>query len=803
MMRRHFVSLFAVLALNAMPAVPLSAQVLNEALLNGLTYRNLGPFRAGAWTVAVAIPETPAKAHRNTIYAALRTGGVWKSSNGGVTFEPVMDSQSIYSMGAIAVAPSDENVVWAGTGDNSATRSAYWGDGVYKSTDAGKTWQQHGAARTPSTSPASSSIPRDPDTVYVAALGHLATPNTERGVFKTTDGGKTWKKVLYVGDHVGAVDLVSDPRNPDVLYAATYEHRACAWVINDGGPGTGLYKTTDGGATWKELTNGLPKGPMGRIGIDICRSQARHALRGVRQSQSAPRRHQSHQHHQRAGVPHRRRRSAPGARSIRTMWMSAARPATRSTSSRWTRTIPIAFGSPGRTSTTSDDGGKTWAGPRRAAHVRSRAFGDFRSPVDRPAGFRPHDRDLRRRRLPVLRRRPHRAALHDHPGRRSLRPRRRHGDALQHLRRPAGSRELEGAEQRLDGQRRRRRLGDGRYRRRHVQPGRPHDSRWVYNTQEFGGHGRYDQKTHERVRIVPTRAQGQPAAAVQLDRARLVLSPHNPQTLYAGAQVLFRSVDRGDHWQEISPDLTTNDPEKTNRSAAGSAIQYCTIVTISESPVTPGIIWVGTDDGKVQVTRNGGANWSDVTKSIAAVGGPEDVWTSRVYASRFAPGTAYVAKTGRRQDDFKPYLFKTTDFGATWTQHLGEPPAVAGQRHRRGHAERVRAVCRNRYRRLCLDRRRRALGGAEEQHAARAGDRPRGASARAGPRGRHLRPRHLGGRYRAHPRDDGGEPQGPLPVRGAAETHSPRRRPGQLPLSRRQLSPPRRMSPTAWRIYST
>jgi hypothetical protein len=204
-------------------------------------------------------------------------------------------------------------------------------------------------------------------------------------------------------------------------------------------------------------------------------------------------------------------------------------------------------------------------------------------------------------------------------------------------------------------------IGDGMY--NQVDPT---DSRWVYNTQEFGGHGRFDQKTRQRVRIVPVRAQGLPPARFNWI-APFVLSPHNPQTLYAGAQLLFRSLDRGDHWQEIGPDLTTNDPEKTNRSAAGSSIQYCTIVTISESPVTAGIIWVGTDDGKVQVTRNSGGNWTDVTKLIAGAGGPEDVWTSRVYASRFAAGTAYVAKTGRRQDNFKPYLFKTTDFGTTWT----------------------------------------------------------------------------------------------------------------------------------------
>ncbi len=663
MNRRHFISNLSIgFVLIAMLAPRAPAQ-LNEALLNGLTYRNLGPFRAGAWTVGVAIPETPAKAHRNTIYAALRTGGVWKSSNGGVTFEPVMDSQSIYSMGAIAVAPSDENVVWVGTGDNSATRSAYWGDGVYKSTDGGKSWQSMGLKDTQHIARIVIH-PARPDTVYVAALGHLATPNSERGVFKTTDGGKTWKKVLYIGDRVGAVDLVRDPGNPEVLYAATYEHTRLAWVINDGGPGSAIYKTTDGGGNWKELTNGLPKGPMGRIGIDICRSKP-NTLYAVYDN-----------HNLRPGATN------PNATINGQVYRTDDAGAT------WRKVNPdevdvsgkagysfnqiiVDPNNPDRVWVTgsnynhTDDGGKTWGG-RGGPRTFARAFGDFRSlwidPQDSDRmiatsdggvfqsfdGGKTNEHRLTIKggevyALGVDMETPYNiyAGLQDHESWKG----------------PSnGWSGSVGIEDWVTVG-----IGDGMY--NQVDPT---DSRWVYNTQEFGGHGRFDQKTRQRVRIVPARAQGLPPARFNWI-APFVLSPHNAQTLYAGAQLLFRSLDRGDHWQEISPDLTTNDPDKTNRSAAGSSIQYCTIVTISESPVTAGIIWVGTDDGKVQVTRNSGANWTDTTKLIAAAGGPEDVWTSRVYASRFAAGTAYVAKTGRRQDNFKPYLFKITDFGATWT----------------------------------------------------------------------------------------------------------------------------------------
>ena len=241
------------------------AQPAYNDLLNQFPYRNLGPFRAGAWVDTIAVAKGP------VFYAGVRTGGVWKTSNNGITFENVTDSQGINSVGAIAVAPSDPNVVWVGTGDNTVTRSAYYGNGMYKSTDAAKTWQRVGLED--SQHIARIVIhPTNPNIVWVAALGHLFSPNAERGVFKTTDGGKTWTKVLYRTEDTGAIDLIVDPRDPNVLYAALYQGMRHPWHLDDGGPESGIYKTTDGGANWTKLASGLPTGPVGRIGLDICRT---------------------------------------------------------------------------------------------------------------------------------------------------------------------------------------------------------------------------------------------------------------------------------------------------------------------------------------------------------------------------------------------------------------------------------------------------------------------------------------------------------------------------------------------------
>jgi|DewCreStandDraft_2_1066082.scaffolds.fasta_scaffold00044_55 photosystem II stability/assembly factor-like uncharacterized protein len=649
---------------------------LDELLRTGFTFRNLGPFRAGAWISDIAVPETPGREHLYTFYVAARNGGVWKTTNNGTTFEPIFDSVGVGSIGALAIAPSDSRIVWVGTGDASNARSAYPGNGVYKSEDGGKTWTHMGLADTHHIARIVIH-PTNPNIVYVAAMGHLYTPNSERGVFKTEDGGRTWRRVLFVNDRTGAIDLVMNRRDPETLYAATYECLRLPWRLLDGGPESGIYKTTDGGRTWHRLHGGLPTGVIGRIGIDLYQRDPRILYAVVDNRNPRPPTEEEVRQDRARGVAPRPRliggevyRTEDGGLTWRKM--NAERDDVSRKTGYAFNQIRVDPNNPDRIFVTgatllmSEDGGRTWVGLRGAREPRPfrRAFGDFRTlridPQDSNriiAGsdggvFISYDGGRTCDHLWTLplgevyavavdMEDPYHiyAGLQDHDSWRG----------------PSngwsGSVGLEdwvtvGS-------------GDGMY--NQVDPT---DSRWVYNTQQFGGHYRADMKLRVRKRIEPVRPAGQPPLRFNWTPP-LVLSPHDPRVLYTGAQVVLRSRDRGETWEEISPDLTTNDPEKISEPGAG--VQFCTITTISESPRQPGLLWVGTDDGKVWVTRDGGATWTEVTKVLVRAGAPEDAWVTRVFASRFEVGTAYIAKSRHRQDDFRPFLYKTTDFGATWT----------------------------------------------------------------------------------------------------------------------------------------
>jgi photosystem II stability/assembly factor-like uncharacterized protein len=671
-----YLTLFLALLLGASSPRAAEEQRLDEILSGGFSYRNVGPFRAGSWVADLAVPEAPARAHLYTFYVGARNGGVWKTTNNGTTFQPLFDEQNVLSIGALAVAPTDENIVWVGTGDASCTRSAYHGDGIYKSTDAGRSWQHLGLAD----SHHIARIVIDPanaDVVYVAAMGHLFSTNEERGVFKTIDGGKSWKKILYLNERTGAIDLLLDRRHPNTLYAAMYECVRYPWQLADGGPGSGIYKTADSGATWKRLEGGLPTGAIGRIGLDLYQKDPG-VLYAIVDNRNRSKATADELEAGRGRGPGRGPRLI-GGEVYRTddaggTWrkMNSARDDLSRKSGYAFNQIRVDPGNPdnifitGETLANSRDGGRTWTSLTESRTQRPfrKAFGDFRTlwidpenPDRMMAGsdggvFLSYDGGKSCDHLANLplgevyaltldMESPYNiyAGLQDHESWKG--PSDGWSDSV-------GEEDWTTVG-----------IGDGMY--NQVDPT---DSRWVYNTQEFGRHARYDQKTRERKTIAPTRPPDQPRLRFNWV-APLLLSPHDAKTLYAGAQVLFRSSDRGDHWQEISADLTGNDTNKI--SPPGASIQFCTITTIAESPARPGVLWVGTDDGKVQVTKDGGANWTDATKAIALAGGPVDAWVTRVSASPTVPGVAYVAKSRHRQDDFRPFVFKTTDFGATWT----------------------------------------------------------------------------------------------------------------------------------------
>ena len=662
-MRSKLLILLGVAAFAMLTAVTLAqAPGSPDAVLNALTFRNLGPFRTAAWVTEIAVPDAPARDHLYTIYAATRSGGLWKTTNSGITWAAVSDSVGAAAVGAVAIAPSNSNIIWMGTGDQANARSSYSGKGVFKSLDAGKTWQLTGL--TDSHHIARIVIhPRNPDVVYVAAIGHLFSRNEERGVFRTIDGGKTWKKVLYVNDGVGAIDLVINRKSPATVYAAMYDKDRRPWQIVESGPESAIYRTDNSGDRWQRLGGGLPTGKIGRIGLDLYQRNPL-VLYALIENQNAK----------------------PGAQTGTANAIS-----------------PLAAGIIGNELYRTDDGGKTWrkvtdvnvAGgkaPYSFNQVRinphndqtvivtsdsmyiSRdggktwdtnffrgVFGDFRSmwwdaedadrimlgsdggvnisyDGGRTADYFPNMGIGEAYAIGVDMDDPYNvyAGFQDHDSWKGP------------VNSPTGRITLE--QWVTVGP------GDGMY---NVVD--PTDSRWVYNTRELNQMGRMDQRTGVRTDIRPRRAAGQPALRYNWI-APIALSPHNAQILYAGAQVLFRSLNRGDTWEEISPDLTTNDAAKI-----GLNVPYCTITSIAESPLKAGVFWIGTDDGKVQLTQNHGGAWTDVTPALVAAGAPADRWVSRVFASPHDVGTAFVSKSGFRNDDFRPFLYRTTDAGKTWT----------------------------------------------------------------------------------------------------------------------------------------
>lgn len=623
--------------------------VSDSAVLAGLEFRSIGPALMSGRISDIAVPPATRPGERlgKTVYVASAAGGVWKTTNAGVTWTPIFDDQRVSSIGAVAVAPSAPEQVWVGTGESNNLRSSSWGEGVYRSTDGGATWSHMGLGQ-------SQHIarivvhPTNADIVYVAAMGPLWDSAGERGLYRTSDGGRTWELKTSFGPFTGVTDVILDPRDPDVIYATSYQRERKAYSFVAGGPESGIWKSTDAGDSWTRLTAGLPEGDRGRIGIDIARSRPNTLYATV---------------------------SAEDGGIFRSDDAGAT----------WTRTselqsIPWFFGQirvdpldPERVYhlgvqlQVSDDGGRTfrntgqnthadhhamWIDPMDSDHIIDGNDGGLYFSDDRGSTW---DFSLN---LPVSTfyaigvdmRDPYwvYGGLQDNgtwgaPARTLGRGGATNSDWLR-----AGG-------------------GDGFY-----AAIDPTDHNVVYLESQNGALRRFDFATQESKSIRPT---AEPGETLRYNwSAPVVISPHDNRTLYFGANVLFRSTDRGDSWERVSGDLTRqldrdslpimglNGPGGFGRHE-GTA-DFGNLSTIDESPIRRGLIYVGTDDGLVQVTRDGGQTW---TKIDSFPGVPELAYVSRVVASAHDEGTVYVTFDNHRDNDFKPYVLKSTDYGRTFS----------------------------------------------------------------------------------------------------------------------------------------
>ncbi len=623
-------------------------------LFEKLEWRCIGPALMGGRTVDIYVVEKQPW----IIYAAIGPSGVWKSENNGITWTPVFEKERTVSVGDIAIAQSHPNNIWVGTGEATCRNSVTIGDGIYKSIDGGKTWKNMGLNETRHISRIIIN-PGDPNIVFVAAMGHLWGPNEERGIFKTLDGGKTWRKVLYVNEDTGFADLAMDPADTLTLYAAAYEHRRLPYYFSSGGPGSGIYKTVDGGESWKKLTKDLPEGVMGRIGIDVSRSNPNvvyvlieHKDGGIWRSEDKGetwKRTCDNETYKRINIRpfyYSQIRVDPTDDTVVYVF-SGGSYLSRDMGKKF---LPISRG-------THPDHHTLWIDPSNPLHLIDGNDGGIDISYDGGQTWHPiqHMALAEVYQIGFDMRHPYfvYCGLQDNGS---------WGG-------PNASLDFQGIMNddwySIGG-------GDGFY--AQVDPSDPNI---IYRNSQMNGISRFELSIKQGKMIKPVASLDKPPYRFNWN-APIYISPHDPKTVYTGGNHLFRTTDGGHSWSIISPDLSTDDPAKQKDSGGpisadntGAEI-HCTIITISESPVARGVIWCGTDDGNVQITQDAGKSWKNVVKNIPGL--PKNTWCSRIEASHFEAGTAYAAFDGHRADDYETYVYKTTDYGKTWRSIKGNLP---------------------------------------------------------------------------------------------------------------------------------
>jgi len=654
--------------------------------LAALAFRNIGPANMSGRFVDMDVVES----NPYTMYVASATGGIFRTTDNGTTWAPVFEREAVHSIGDIAIFQPDPNVIWVGTGERANRQSSSWGDGVYKTTDAGKTWTNVGL-RDSRHIGRIVTHPTNPNVVFAAAMGHLWGPNAERGLYRTTDGGRTWTAVLQIDADTGVVDVAMDPSDPNVLYAAAYQRRRTAFGFHGGGPGSGLHKSTDGGSTWRRLAgSGLPAGEYGRIGISIYRKDPRIVYVSVEQGNKYNA--STAYIERRAGIYRSENKGETWA------FMSDWNPRPMYASQilvdpnddrRLYMVNSYSF---------SDDGGRTftqpgqslhgddrlvWVNPRDSRHVVKLDDGSIGISYDRGLKW------LYVSSLPVSQ--FYRVAV-DH-----ARPFNVYGGLQDNgcWKGPSATYFTSGILnehwERLCG-------GDGFF----TIPD-PTDARVVYSASQYLGLQRVDTRTWEAQDIRPGDPRGhisgrrnfdvwsrglpEPALGNAMHPANwdapFLLSAHDPDTVYAGLKHLFRSRDRGRTWEDLG-DQTTGTDRRTLQimgqevadhvASLDDGVPYWpTISALAESPRARGVLYVGTDDGQVRVSRDEGRTWSDVAGRVPGL--PRRAWIAGLEASRHRDGTVYMTVDQHRSDDTRNYVFASDDYGQTWRSVAGDLPA--------------------------------------------------------------------------------------------------------------------------------
>ena len=630
-------------------------------MLKSFSWRAIGPANMGGRVTDIdGVPGDP-----STFYVSGADGGIFKTTNGGVSFNPIFENQRAYSIGALTIAPSDKNILWVGTGEGDPRNSVGYGWGVYKSIDGGMSWKHLGLKNTERIKRIVVD-PKDPNVACVCALGKEWGPNKERGVFKTIDGGKTWEKILYIDENTGCADIAMETNNPRVMYAGMWTFRRKPWRFDDGGKNTALYRTMDGGQTWKKIMNGLPNKDMARPGVHIAQSEP-NIIYLMTEFEGGGTAFKSDDR----GENWKMVNDDPNI-NFRPFYYSDVRVDPNQPN--------VLFSISGRLSRSKDSGNtweqiaKTvhgdhqaiWIDPTNSKYILNGSDGGFQRSFDGGDSWEIiNNIELSQfYQMEIDNKKPYNiyGGLQDNgtwvgPSNSLYEAGilKRHWKGLAY--------------------------GDGYF--AVPIPGEEH---FVYTNLQGGVPFLVDSRYGNVQTIHPfPKIVGSAGDAIEEHKYRfnwdspIIISPHDPETVYFGGNVVFKSNNRGKSWEVISPDLTTNDKSK-QRSSGGTIYQdntaaefHCTILYLAESPIQKGVIWAGTDDGNIQVTLDGGKSWSNLKSRIKGL--PEYSWISKIHASEHNAGTAIIVVDQHRMNDFRPYIFMTDDFGKTWKKITSNLPS--------------------------------------------------------------------------------------------------------------------------------